>query len=253
MPRKILYIHPIFDPEMVEPLKDYLNTYRQKDTQIDVICFDRGVRRLDYAYYQALVGLDILNAVKKAEQDGYDAVIIGCFDDPLLREAKEICGRMAVVGLAEASMHLAMVLGDSFSILCVEEKDCSQFRGLVQRYGCGGHFVSFQVLGTTVSELQHSPEKTRQKVETCVRAAVRDQGAEVVVLGCSMMFGFFRSVQEDHGIPVIDPTLAGLKFAEYLCEVGEGPGWRVSRRGAFKAPPEEELRDWGLEWGGARA
>ena len=115
MPRKILYIHPIFDPEMVEPLKDYLNTYRQKDTQIDVICFDRGVKRLDYAYYQALVGLDILNAVKKAEQDGYDAVIIGCFDDPLLREAKEICGRMAVVGLAEASMHLAMVLGDSFS------------------------------------------------------------------------------------------------------------------------------------------
>lgn len=247
MPRKVRYIHPVCAPEEVDPMRRHLEEYCQQDTDLSIVCLSRGVKRLDYGYYQASVGMDILAAVKKAEQDGCDAAIIGCFDDPFLREAKEISGSMAVVGLAESALHLASVLGDSFGIVCVEEKDRAQFRNLVRQYGCDHRFVSIQPLGLSVPELQKNENATAQRMEACVRKLVEEQGAEVVVLGCSMMFGFYKEMQERYLVPIIDSALCALKFAEYLANVAQGPGWRISRRCAFQAPPKEEMQAWGLE------
>ena len=54
--------------------------------------------------------------LKKANQDGYDAVILACFSDPGLDAAKEI-STIPVIGIEEATLHIAAMLGAKFSIM----------------------------------------------------------------------------------------------------------------------------------------
>ena len=43
-----------------------------------------------------------------------------------------------------------------------------------------------------------------------------EQGAEVIVLGCTGMTGFAVELQKRLGVPVVDPSVCTLKFAELL-------------------------------------
>lgn len=77
--------------------------------------------------------------------------------------------------------------------------------------------------------------------------AVKDDFAEVVILGCTIQFGFYRELQELIGVPVIDAVLAPFKQAEYLVEVRNKMGWKPSKSGGFETPPVKEIVEWDLE------
>ena len=59
--------------------------------------------------------------------------------------------------------------------------------------------------------------------------AVRDDGADVLLLGCTNYFGLYETVQGAVGVPVIDPIVASLKFVELLVDLRRRFGWRYRR------------------------
>ena len=71
--------------------------------------------------------------------------------------------------------------------------------------------------------------------------AVHDDGADAVVLGCTIEFGFYREVQDKIGVPVIDAITAPLRYAEFLAGLGTDHGWHTSRAGGYDSVPEREL------------
>ena len=77
-------------------------------------------------------------------------------------------------------------------------------------------------------------------------SAITEDRAEAVILGCTMEFGFFRKLQEEFGIPIIDCSVAALKYAEYLAEVRDVCGWNTSKIGGFESPALGELDGWGV-------
>jgi len=76
---RILYIHPCAPSGFSQSLTEFINRVERANTEIDIVSLSRGPLTLEYRYYEALVLTDILNQVKKAEKEDYDAVIIGCF------------------------------------------------------------------------------------------------------------------------------------------------------------------------------
>ena len=72
-------------------------------------------------------------------------------------------------------------------------------------------------------------------------------GAEVIVLGCTATYGFYRELQEELGVPVVDSMIAGFKRAEFAAELSKRFGWSHSKIGAYESPPPEEFAPWGLE------
>jgi len=247
MTKKILYIHPIHTPELLEEMQEYLAQHKGVDTEVDVIGLEKGPQHLEYHYYELLAALELMNIIKQAEKDGYDAAIIGCFYDPFVREAKEICTRMVVTGLAEASMQLASNLGDNFSIISGRQKCTPTFRANTHKYGYADKLASFRHLDLGVADLQADLCVTADRMESAIAQAVKEDQAEVIVLGCSMMFGFYEKMQKKYGVPVIDPMLAGFKHAEYLVEMRDQFGWYTSKVGEYETPPTEEIKAWGLE------
>jgi len=246
MTKKILYIKPSAYDTMNADVKQYLEQYRDDGTVVDVVSMPRGPKHLEYLYYQSTAFHEILKAVKRAEKDGYDAGIIGCFDDPALYPAREICETMFVIGPAESSMQLATTLGGSFSIIVGRDKCIPQMYENVRKYGFAERLASFRSLGLGVLELHADPALTAKRMHEEVQRAVKEDKAEVILLGCTMEFGFFEKLQQKAGVPVIDVMLAGLKHAEYLVGLKQKMNWFTSKVLTFASPPAEEIRQWNI-------
>lgn len=245
MGRRILYIEPTPDPEKKERLQAYLRQYASPGTEVQVESLIRGTLHLEYLSYSAAAVPEILARVQHAEQAGFDAAIIGCFYDPGLFEAREISRSMPVTAPAESALRLAVMLGHKFSIIVGRRKWIPTMEENVRRYGLGNRLASFKPIGMGVEDFHRDPEETERRLIQAARSAVLDDGAEVMILGCTMQLGFFRKLQDLVGVPVIDVAVAALKQAEHLIEVGSW-GWVPSKVGGYETPPDDELAAWNL-------
>jgi len=244
---KILFIDPVGTDLFDQPIKEYLETAKHPETQVDVVSLERGPMHLEYHYYEALVIADTLHTVRKAELDGYDAAVIGCFYDPGLLEAREITEKLVVTAPAEAAMHIATTLGHSFSILVGRRKWIPKMHENVVKYGFSEKLASFKSLDMGVYDFQKDPALTAQRMRDAAREAVEVDGAEVIILGCTIEFGFYKELQKELGVPVIDAILAPFKYAEFLSELKERFAWTHSKIYGYESPPRSEIAEWKIE------
>lgn len=246
--RKILFLNVVGHDTWDKEVHDYLQIYKEADTEITVESLEKGLpEHLEYSYYEALIAERMLHRIKKAEKEGFDACIIGCYYDPFLQAAREICEKMVVTAPAEAAMHIGTTLGDTFSVIVVRRKTTPEMRCNVYRHGYGEHLASFRSLEIGVQQLQEDPEYTKKRMREEIEKAVYEDGAEVILLGCTIQMGFFKHLQEEFRIPVIDANVAPLKYAEFLCNIRDKAGWYTSKAGLYETPVRAEIRRWGIE------
>ena len=87
----------------------------------------------------------------------------------------------------------------------------------------------------------------KKKLKEKAIEAIEQDRAEVIVLGCTMQFEFYKELQEYIKVPVIDPIIVSFKYAEYLVELRDRFGWQISKRCAFENPPFSEMSKWQLD------
>jgi len=242
---RVLWINPLGTDVFDGPIRDELERVKRADTEVDVRSLGRGPHHLEYACYEAAAVPDILALLVQAEREGFDAAVIGCFYDTGLRPAREVTSRLAVAAPCESAVHIASTLGDSFSVVVGRRKWIPEMRDNVTRYGSGDRLASFKVLELGVHDFQADPAETHRRIAAAGREAVEQDGAEVIVLGCTAEFGFFEQLQDELGVPVIDATVAPFKYAELLGELAR-LGWRPSEVGGYAPPPAAELQAFGL-------
>src|SRR4030042_6447438 len=113
---KIMVINPNTSESMTNHIRKELMRIKRSDTKLTVVCPGKGPETIESAYDEACAVPPTLELVKKANQEGYDAVILACFSDPGLEAAKEI-SEIPVIGMEESTLHMAALLGARFSIL----------------------------------------------------------------------------------------------------------------------------------------
>ncbi len=86
------------------------------DVDVDVLKPPGAPQAIESALDEAAAVPPMLEVVRGAASDGYHAIVIACFSDPGLDAARELT-RLPVVGIQQASMHLAAQLGYRFSVL----------------------------------------------------------------------------------------------------------------------------------------
>ena len=247
MANRILFINPFKGEIFDQPIKAFIEKEKRSDTDVEVVSLKRGPEHLEYHYYEALTLVDTLKTIKHAEKEGYDAAVIGCFYDPGLREAREITNSIVITAPAEAAMHIATTLGHQFSIIVGREKWIPKMHENVVNYGFKEKLASFKSVGLGVHDFHRDEAETAKRLKAAAKEAVEQDRAEVVILGCTIQFGFYKELQGYLGVPVIDAILAAFKYAEFLIELRKRFGWGHSKIYAFESPPEEEIRSWGLD------
>ncbi|MGI6425682.1 MAG: aspartate/glutamate racemase family protein [Tepidanaerobacteraceae bacterium] len=243
---RILYIDPVGKEYYTPEIKDFIREIKADGSDVDMVCLERGPGNLEYMYYETLVMLDIIHLVKKAEKEGYDGAVIGCFYDPGLFQAREITN-IVVTGPGEASMSLASTLGYKFSILAGRQKWVPIIMENVQKYGYKDKVASVKTLELGVEDFYKDLSHTKDMIKQMGKEAIDNDGAEVVILGCTMQFGLYRELQEYLDVPVIDPIAAALKQCEFLIDMKNSFGWGHSKKCLYQSPPICQIKKYDIQ------
>jgi allantoin racemase len=233
---KIMVINPNTSQSMTDHLRQELERIKRRGTELTVVCAERGPETIESAYDEAYATPPTLDLVKKANREGYDAVILACFSDPGLEAAKEISG-IPVIGIEESSLHIAAMLGAKFTIVTPRKERIPARRAHVHLRGLDYFLASVKSLDLSVAETDAEPEKTKRRVLEVAKQAVED-GAEVILLGCAGMAGYAPEIESKLNIKVIDPSAVALKVAEALIDLG----LTHSKAGLFVSPPQKVFK-----------
>ena len=254
---KILYLNPIGMSSYDQTFADMAKAYKFPGTSVDVASLNPatvppGMTDLEFRSYEALIIADTVKAARAAANEDYDAMVIGCFYDPALLDAREISGETIVVAPCQASIVEALNIANNFSIIIGEDKWADQMRNTVYEYGYGDKLASFESVGLRVEEFHVDPDRTAQLMREAARRAFTEHHAESIILGCTLEVGFFTDLQrfmtEEAGglrVPVIDCSIAALKAAENAA-LQRQIGWTNSRVWGMQPPPEDELKKFNI-------
>ena len=247
--QKIMYLNPIgfdtYDSFFASMVKENKN----ENTEVHITSLPAHVGKMDnleFRTYNALVAPDIIKATRKAAEEGFDAMIIGCFYDPFLLSSREISGDMIVVAPCHSSIEIALKIANKFSVIIGQKKWEHEMQHTIKSYGYDHHLASFRDVNMNVREFQQNHEVTASKLIEASEKAVTKDYAEAIILGCTLEFGFYKEIQSKLNVPVIDPSIAALKQAEHAASLKNNYNWMPSRKWSSEAPPVNDLLQFGL-------
>lgn len=205
----------------------------------------RGVARATapphYRAFDFLNNRGILDSALRAQDEGYDAVAIGCFLDPVLDELKELLD-IPVLGLAETGLHMACTLGRRFGVLSHSAALNTKFHDdLIHKYGLARHAVPLVSFDLSLAELEAAlagdAGSCLERIARAGREAVA-QGAEVIVLGCGLMnlVAIRNGLTEIDGACIVDITGLLVKTTEARVVLRRTSGLGVSHKGYYARP-----------------
>ncbi|MEO4042569.1 aspartate/glutamate racemase family protein [Hoeflea sp. CAU 1731] len=247
-PVKIMYLNPIGHSGDDAIFADMARARKLPGTEVHVASLpatDGAFTHIEYRSYEAIVTRGIIRAVRAAAREGFDALAIGCFYDTALHDAREISGEMVVTAPCFASCEIAVSLANRFGVIVGRRKWVDQMEGNVRDYGHGARLSGFYHVELGVNDFQTDHGRTAQCLLDAGRKAVEDDYAEALILGCTLEVGFYSELEKLLGVPVIDPSIAVLKRAEYAALLKRQCGWKPSRKWSCEAPSEEEIARFG--------
>lgn len=203
-------------------------------TDVDIADVPEGPASIESSYDELMAVPATLDAVMRAEADGYDAVIIGCFGDPGLEAARELV-RIPVIGPGEASLLFAASLGHRFSVITILDNVVAAQEQQAFRAGVLAKLASVRAIGIPVLALMNDEERTVRAVVEAGRTALERDRADALVFGCMTLsfMGVGPRVSDELGVPVVEAGQVALKSAETLVSLKLSHSER-----AFPRPPK---------------
>lgn len=233
MPEKIAAI-PTMDKTW-EGVLAQLRKVARPGTEITQHFLSRGTLALHTDYLRMYNNMSVVESVVQAEKQGYDAVVIGCWGDPGLREARAALN-IPVVGLAEASYLFSMIVGRRAAAITVQSGLIHWMEATLKLYGFKERMIydrplrSFEMTDPETGELFIDPHKTIiPKFEAVARECIKD-GADTILAACGWLgpalskVGYKEIPDTKPPIPVIDGAAVGLKLAEAYVDLHKSLG-----------------------------
>jgi allantoin racemase len=212
----------------------------RSETEISVTLLDKGPASIESRYEETIALPNIVRKIVEAEKDGVDAVIVDCMAEPGVQAAREVVS-IPVIGTAETAMRVASMLGHRFSVITVLDRAIPRFERHGPRTGLSKQIASLRAVNIPVLEM----DSTERLVEALIEQsalAVREDGAHVIVFGCTGMAGLSEAVKNGlaalgiSDVPVVDPAIVAVKVAEALVDM------RLSHsKRTYPSPPQKEI------------
>ena len=139
------------------------------------------------------------------------AFVIACYSDPGLHALRETTDR-PVLGINECALATALTLGQRIGVVAILRQSIPRHLRLWGAMGLTSRLAGELALGLGVAELADAG-KTAARL-FAVAKALRDQhGADVLVMGCAGMAAYRQALQQQVGLPVVEPTQAAVVMA----------------------------------------
>lgn len=169
---------------------------------------ERGPVSIESDFDCLFAGPDTVANAIAAEQAGADAVIINCMRDPALAAVREAVA-IPVLGTCQTAMQHAVLLGDTFSVIPTLASGRKAYRRIARAYGVEARLASVRPTLIPVRDIDSHPRMLDRLIE-CATAAVVEDGASVIVLGCTHFAAFSKPLamalyDKGMNVPLINP------------------------------------------------
>lgn len=220
---------------------------KRPDTEVVIKAQDKGIFSITEFGYPGLRYLNDAEGLKtilRAEEEGFDAVVISCYFDPALKAAKALLS-IPVIGAGEATMHFASMMGLKFATITSDSRYVPEMTEQIAGYGMLAHAIErnpvrsltlseAEFMGCLMGEYTPAVSSFREVAKGCI-----EDGAEVLIVGCGVLSPMLtlRGVKEIDGVCIIDPEIVAIKMAEMMAELAGAGMPTVCKKGLYLASP----------------
>ncbi|MGJ7580782.1 aspartate/glutamate racemase family protein [Variovorax sp. RHLX14] len=228
---RLLIINPNISESVTALIEAEARRSASPGTQITMQTAAFGVAYIE-TRFEALIGA-YATAQRAAEHHaGHDAVIVAAFGDPGLAGLREVLS-VPVLGMTESALATACLLGHRFSIVAISQRIQAWYREVVEANGLIGRLASIRALDRPLASIGSVQDEHADALRELCERAVREDGAEVIVLAGAPLAGLARSLRGQLPVPVVDGVSSAVRHAETL--IALQPGKAVE--GSFAPPP----------------
>ncbi|MEN0139066.1 MAG: aspartate/glutamate racemase family protein [Rhodococcus sp. (in: high G+C Gram-positive bacteria)] len=209
-------------------------------TEIVGLTPEIGAESVEGNFESYLAAIAVMDRVRSYPEP-YDAVIQAGYGEHGREGLQELLD-VPVVDITEASASIAMMLGHKYSVVTTLDRTVPLIEDRLRLAGLDAKCASVRASGLPVLALETDPEATIEAIVDEAEAAVREDKAEVICLGCGGMAGLDDRIRERTGVPVVDGVSAAVKLAESLV----GLGLSTSKVRTYAPPRPKRITGWPL-------
>jgi Asp/Glu/hydantoin racemase len=237
-----------FCKKWADLMRKNMDLVKQKDTELTFRFPRWGCSGFDAFFFNYLHHLNdqsTFHAIAQAEKEGFDAAIITCFYDPMLRDIRQAVN-IPVVSIGEASEILSLFMGAKFGVVSIGLEAVSQCEENIVKDGLQERAVRVRPIPETPDEQLEALTDAGHSFEafTEVGRELIADGAEVLIAGCGLMSPGLRlatghekeypnGLTDVDGAAIVDVLGVTVKLAEMLVSLKQaGSAW-ISRRGQY--------------------
>lgn len=191
-------------------------------------------------YDLVLADVGMMEAGLDAQKRGFDAVCIDTMSDSGVAALRSVL-EIPVIGPGRASMLMAMMLGDRFSIITMWEQWKHLYVRTIKDLRLTDHCASVRSIDIAPDNqglLKGKEEAIFPLLEKAAMQCVEEDGAHVILLGSTTMHQAHQYLAERLPVPIINPGPLSYKMAESVL----GLGLAHSRAAYPKSPvPKDEM------------
>jgi allantoin racemase len=227
---KILLLNPNTTAEVTGLLHAAGSRAASPGTELVAVTATRGVPYIATRAEAQIGGAIALEMLAEASS-GFDAAIIAAFGDPGLFGARELFS-FPIVGLAEAAMLTACMVGRRFSIVTFSPALAPWYDECVVMHGLETRCAGIRALDESFQSISGVQDEKEDALIRLANLAVEHDRADVVILSGAPLAGLADKVKHRISVPVIDPIAAAVRQAETLAVLKP----RKAIAGTFRRP-----------------
>jgi len=227
---RILLLNPNTSQSITELLVGAAIPAAAAGTEIVAVTAPRGVPYIS-SRAEAQIGGAIALEILAERQGTYDAAIIAAFGDPGLFAARELFD-VPIIGMSEAAMLTACMLGKRFGIVTFAAAMEAWYRECVEQHGLAHRCAGIRCLDGGFRSIDDVQDEKETALIDLANKSVALDGAEVIILAGAPLSGLAAKVADRVNVPLVDQAAAAVKQAEALVTLKP----RKASAGGFRRP-----------------
>ncbi len=216
-PCKLLVLNPNISQSVTDLIAGEARQSARPDTELTLRTAPFGVAYIE-SRFEAMLGAHAVAEMAAEAWAGHDAVVVAAFGDPGVLALREMLP-VPVIGLTDAALSTASLLGQRISIIAISQRIQAWYREVVHGYGFGGRLASIRALDRPLSGIDTIQQEHADALVQLAESAVRTDGADVLILAGAPLAGLARAVAHRLPVPAVDGVSCAVRQAEILASM----------------------------------
>jgi allantoin racemase len=235
---RIGILNPNTTRSMTESVVEHAASSARPGTRLIPLTSRQGSAAIESHVDEVEGSLGVLREVERCERaaDRPDGYVLACFGDTGLHGARQAASG-PVVGMTEAALLTAALIAYRFSIVTMPSRTRSMSDRVVRELGLE-HRCVVRAVDEPVAGIVGGALHLLELFVDQGRAAIAEDAAEAVILGCAGLSELVGPLQDALRIPVIEGVAAAVALTEGLL----AQGLSTSRAGSFASSVTEDDR-----------